>query len=68
MKSGGAHVSTSCYLYPSLLYTMHTLRFREREKETVPWTGQEHVWTGGEGAELRDGAVQQVDVLEESDG
>ena len=27
MKSGGAHVSTSCYLNPCLLYTMHTLRF-----------------------------------------
>ena len=27
MKSGGAHVSTSCYLNPGLLYTMHTLRF-----------------------------------------
>ena len=42
MKSGGAHVSTSCYLNPGLLYTMHTLWFhmilmhdqqREREKE-----------------------------------
>ena len=27
MKSGGPHVSTSCYLNPGLLYTMHTLRF-----------------------------------------
>ena len=27
MKSGGAHVSASCYLNPGLLYTMHTLRF-----------------------------------------
>ena len=27
MKSGGADVSTSCYLDPGLLYTMHTLRF-----------------------------------------
>ena len=27
MKSGGAHVSTSYYLNPGLLYTMHTLRF-----------------------------------------
>ena len=27
MKSGGAQVSTSYYLNPSLLYTMHTLRF-----------------------------------------
>ena len=27
MKSGGAHVSTSCYFNPGLLYTMHTLRF-----------------------------------------
>ena len=27
MKSDGAHVSTSCYLNPGLLYTMHTLRF-----------------------------------------
>jgi len=26
MKSGGAHVSTSCYLNPGLLYTMHTER------------------------------------------
>ena len=27
MKSGGAHVSTSCYLNAGLLYTMHTLKF-----------------------------------------
>ena len=27
MKYGGAHVSTSCFLNPGLLYTMHTLRF-----------------------------------------
>ena len=27
MKSGGAHIGTSCYLNPGLLYTMHTLRF-----------------------------------------
>ena len=27
MKSGGANVSTSCYLNPGLLYTMHTLWF-----------------------------------------
>ena len=27
MKSGGAHVNTSCYLNPGLLYTMHTLKF-----------------------------------------
>ena len=27
MKSGGSHVSTSCYLNPGLLYSMHTLRF-----------------------------------------
>ena len=27
MKSGGAHVSTSCYLNPGLLYTMHTFKF-----------------------------------------
>ena len=27
MKSGGAHVSTSFYLNPGLLYTMHTLKF-----------------------------------------
>ena len=27
MKSGGAHVSASCYLNPGLLYTMQTLRF-----------------------------------------
>ena len=33
MKSGGAHVSTACYLNPGLLYTMHTLqteKVRER--------------------------------------
>ena len=27
MKSDGAHVGTLCYLNPSLVYTMHTLRF-----------------------------------------
>ena len=27
MKSGGAYVSTSCYLNPDLLYTLHALRF-----------------------------------------
>ena len=26
MKSGGAHVGTSCYLTAGLLYAMHTLR------------------------------------------
>ena len=26
MKSGGAHVSTFCYLNPGLLYTMHAFQ------------------------------------------
>lgn len=33
----------------------------------VPWSGTYHVWAAGGGAELRDGSVDQVDVLEEPD-